>query len=141
MACSSCAKRAAERRAQRRKENTVNSNTDGARGDFTIKSVNSPAVVAGASKNPSEKVRIRYYGGGSLQAAGVGCRACGGGKKYVVTTSERIMFASEDVENGLFSQTFTIGHDYFVTEKQAEYLLGLTYQNRAGKIVHKFKKV
>lgn len=141
MTCSSCAKRAAMKSAQRAKEKASNSNVDSPRNDFILKSVNTPAIVAEASPNPSEKVRIRYYGGGSLQAAGTGCRACGGGRKYIVTTSERIMFASEDVENGLFSQVFTIGHDYFVTEKQAEYLLNLTYQNRAGKIVHKFKRV
>ena len=138
MACSSCA---ARRKARQAKEYKPNKVVESPRDDYTIKKVNSPAKVAEASQNPSERVRIRYYGGGSVQAAGTGCRACGGGKKYIVTTSETIMFASEDVENGLFKQTFTIGHDYFVTEKQAEYLLSLTYQNRAGRIVHKFKKV
>lgn len=141
MACSSCAKRAAERREQRRKENASKKPVERPADDFQVVETKSPAQVVQASPNPSQKVRVRYYGGGSLQAAGTGCRACGGGKKYIVTTSERIMFASEDVENGLFSQNFTIGHDYYVTEKQAEYLLTLTYQNRAGKIVHKFKKV
>lgn len=138
MTCSSCA---ARRKAQQTKEYKPNNVVESPRDDYTIKSINSPAKVVEASENPSGRVRIRYYGGGSVQVAGTGCRACGGGRKYVVTTSETIMFASEDAENGLFKQTFTIGHDYFVTEKQAEYLLSLTYQNRAGKIVHKFKKV
>lgn len=137
MGCSSCAKKAAQRKAQK----SIERASEAPQHVSEPSNVRSSAVVVEASQNPSEKVRLRYYGGGSLQAAGTGCRACGGGRKYVVTTSEKIMFASEDVENGLFSLNVTIGHDYFVTKKQAEYMLSMTYQNRAGKIVHKFKEV
>lgn len=141
MACGACAKRAAEERARMAKQNAASEGVKATVSGSNMVERKMPATVVEASSDPSQKVKIRYYGGGSLKAAGTGCRACGGGKRYIVTTSERIMFASEDVENGLFSQLFTIGHDYYVTEKQAEYLLSLTYQNKAGKVVYKFKKV
>lgn len=97
-------------------------------------------VVVEASADTSNKVKLRYFGGGSKKTTG-GCSTCHGSKGgYVVTTSETIRFVSEDAPGGLFVETFSIGHDYYVTEKQAEYLLTLTYRNRAGQIVHKFKK-
>ena len=97
-------------------------------------------VVVGKSDEDSAKVRLRYYGG-SIKKATVGCSTCSGKKGgYAVTTSETIRFVSEDAPGGMFVQTFQIGHDYYVTEKQAEYLLTLTYVNRAGQTVNKFKK-
>lgn len=96
-------------------------------------------TVVGKSENEG-KVRLRYFGG-TVKKATVGCSTCSGRKSgYAVTTSETIRFVSEDAPGGLFVQTFQIGHDYYVTEKQAEYLLTLTYTNRAGQTVHKFKK-
>lgn len=103
-----------------------------------------PAVegtVVGKSDSPYRKIRLRYYGGGSKVAVG-GCHTCHGGRRsYTVTTSETIRFVSEDAPDGMFKMTFSIGHDYYVTEKQAEYLLTLTYRNQAGQIVNKFQKV
>lgn len=102
----------------------------------------SVGVVVEKSENPQAKVRIRYYGGGTKKSTGSGCSTCHGTKKgYVVTTAETIQFVSEDENGGLFKRTFSIGHDYYVTEKQAEYLLTLEYRNRAGQIVKKFQKV
>ena len=99
------------------------------------------ATIAGKTEEGKALVHIRYYGGGSKKAVGTGCSTCRGKKGgYVVTTSETIQFVSEDAPNGLYKGTFSIGHDYYVTEKQAEYLLALTYTNRAGQVVHKFKK-
>lgn len=98
-------------------------------------------VVVKKSADPSAKVRIRYYGGGSKKSTG-GCSTCHGTKGgYTVTTAETIQFVSEDADNELFKMTFNIGHDYYVTEKQAEYLLTLTYRNRAGQVVNKFERV
>ena len=97
-------------------------------------------LIAGKSDTPN-RVRVVYYGGGSKVKTGSGCSTCRGGKGgYTITTSETIRFVSEDAPNGMFKETFSIGHDYYVTEKQAEYLLGLTYVNKAGQIVHKFKR-
>ena len=97
-------------------------------------------TVVGKSDNTDNKVKLRYYGG-SVKKAAVGCSTCSGSKSaYTVTTSETIIFVSEDAPGGLYKVTFQIGHDYYVTEKQAEYLLTLTYTNRAGQLVHKFQK-
>lgn len=94
-----------------------------------------------ASANPDAKVKLRYYGGGMKKNTG-GCSTCSGKKTgYSITTSETIRFVSADAPNGLFKMTFSIGHDYYVTEKQAEYLLGLTYVNKSGQTVYKFGKV
>lgn len=98
-------------------------------------------VVVEKSNNPQAKVRIRYYGGGTKKSTG-GCHTCHGSRGgYVVTTAETIQFVSEDSDNELFKMTFNIGHDYYVTDKQAEYLCSLTYRNRAGQIVNKFQRV
>lgn len=103
---------------------------------------NHEGIVVEKSNSPNAKIRIRYYGGGSKKSVGSGCHTCHGkGGGYVVTTSETIRFVSEDCPDGWFKMTFNIGHDYYVTEAQAEYLLTLEYRNRAGQIVKKFKKV
>lgn len=100
----------------------------------------SQGTVVGASENTENKVRLRYYGG-TIKKTTTGCSTCSGRKSgYAVTTSETIRFVSEDAPGNWFVQTFQIGHDYYVTEKQAEYLLSLTYVNKAGQTVHKFKK-
>lgn len=125
MACASCAKK---------KSTTKNVVADN-------RTKEEAAAIAGKTEAGKALVHIRYYGGGSKKSVGTGCSTCRGKKGgYVVTTSEVIQFVSEDVPNGLFKGTFSIGHDYYVTEKQAEYLLNLTYVNRAGQVVHKFKK-
>lgn len=101
----------------------------------------SPARVIKAS-DTTEKVLLRYYGGGSGTTKVRGCRSCGGGKvKYATITSERIMFASEDSPNGFFNLLVSVGHDYWVTRSQADYMLTLTYKNKAGQEVHKFKEI
>lgn len=97
-----------------------------------------------ASADTSKKVRLRYFGGGvkRVNTTGTGCSTCRGGRgNYANVTAETITFVSEDEPSGLFRQVVTAGHDIFVTEKQAQYLLSLTYQNRGGEVVHKFKKV
>lgn len=101
-----------------------------------------PAMVVPKSKT-AELVKLRYYGGGSAtKKTGGGCRACGSGKgSYTTVTSETIMFVSEDASNSIFKQTFQIGHDYYVTRNQADYLLSLTYHSKAGVEQHKFKEV
>lgn len=86
------------------------------------------------------KVQVRYYGGGMTRQTS-GCSSCGSQGKYALTTSEIISFVSEDSPNGWFSQMFSVGHDYWVTKKQAERLLKETFTNPAGQVVHKFKVV
>lgn len=98
-----------------------------------------PLIVA-ASDDTTKKVVLRYYGGG-MALKTTGCRSCGSTGKYTMRTTERIEFASDDAPNGWFSQTFTIGTDYYVTENQAKYLLSLTFVNRAGQVANKFKEV
>lgn len=95
-----------------------------------------------AEKSKSKKkVKLRYLGGG-YSTQGQGCRSCGGtGTKYKFVSSERIQFVSEDSPEGWFSVLFTVGHDYYVTQKQAEYLLTLTYTSKAGRVVNKFEKL
>lgn len=101
----------------------------------------SVGTVVEASESPSNKVRLRYFGGGSKVSTGGGCSTCKGSKGgYVIKTTETIRFVSEDEPDGWFSQTFSIGRDYYVTPNQAEYLLTLTYRNPAGQTVHKFIK-
>lgn len=97
-----------------------------------------------ASATPEKKVRLRYFGGGVKKIAqtGTGCSTCRSGRGgYANVNAETITFVSEDEPTGLFRRLVTAGHDIYVTEKQAEYLLSLTYQNRGGEVVHKFKKV
>lgn len=98
-----------------------------------------PLIVAKSEDNTG-KVRIRYYGGG-LALKTSGCRSCGSSGQYTLTTTETISFASDDAPYGWFSQTFTVGHDYFVTRNQADYLLKLTFRNKAGQVANKFKEV
>lgn len=86
-------------------------------------------------------VKLRYYGGG-YSTKGGGCKSCGGtGTSYTFVTTETIQFVSEDEVDGMFKRKFTVGHDYLVTEKQAEYLLTLTFRSKAGRTTYKFKKV
>lgn len=139
MACGSCAERARKRKlAEQMKMD--NSTPQRAYASSNVVK-NTPAKVVEASKT-TEKVMLRYYGGGSGTTRVRGCRSCGGGKvKYATVTSERIMFASEDAPNGFFNLLVSVGHDYLVTRSQADYMLTLTYKNNAGQIVHKFKEV
>lgn len=140
MGCSSCGGG---------KLHTINPNKDKANSQAPIKVVKQamPESLSGkpvaASADPSRKVRLRYYGGGVRKSAtGIGCSTCRGGKSnYVNTTSETITFVSDDEPSGLFRELVTVGHDIYVTEKQAEFLLTLTYINKGGQTVHKFKKV
>ena len=95
-----------------------------------------------APKSNSEKlVRLRYYGGGFTYRPSVGCRSCASKGKYALTTSETIRFASDDAPDGWFQQVFSAGHEYYVTEQQAKYLLMLSFMNRAGQKAYKFKEV
>lgn len=96
-------------------------------------------LIVGASTSKN-LVKLRYYGGGMGHTTS-GCHACGSAGRYALKTSETIQFASDDSSGGWFSKRFDSGHDYYVTEKQAEYLLTLTYSNPAGQVIHKFKKV
>ena len=97
-------------------------------------------VVVHASEDPKKKVKIRYYGSGVKKVTG-GCSTCRGKSGgYSVKTTETIQFVSEDSPNNWFKQTFSIGHDYYVTENQADYLPSLTYVNKAGQTVNKFLK-
>lgn len=98
--------------------------------------------VVEKSEDPSKKVRLRYFGGEARKGTGTGCSTCGGSKNsYVKTTSETITFVSEDEPNKLFRRLVSIGQDIYVTRKQADYLLTLSYQNRGGELVHKFKEI
>lgn len=138
MACSSCAERARKRQLAEQAERKENPQRVYASSNVVK---NTPARVVEASKS-KELVLLRYYGGGSGTARVRGCRSCGGGKiKYATITSERIMFASEDAPNGFFNLLVSVGHDYYVTRSQADYMLTLTYKNKGGQIVHKFKEV
>ena len=99
-------------------------------------------LIVEKSKDPKVTVKLQYYGGGMRRKkSGAGCSACGGGGKYALVTSERITFASDDAKKGIFSQDFSVGRTYFVTQKQADYLLSLTFTNPAGQTAHKFKVV
>lgn len=139
MACSSCAERARKRKLAEQMKKDTNAPARVYASSNVVK--NTPAKVVEAS-NTTEKVMLRYYGGGSGTTRTRGCRSCGGSRvKYATITSERIQFASEDAPNGYFNLFVTVGHDYAVTRSQADYMLTLTYKNRAGKIVHKFKEV
>lgn len=96
------------------------------------------ASLVVAKSDSDVKVHLRYYGGG-LTRQTTGCSSCGSQGKYALTTSETIQFPSDDAPMGWFSQFFTVGEDYWVTEKQAERLLKETFTNAAGQIVNKFK--
>lgn len=100
-----------------------------------------PATVVPRSTT-NERVKLRYYGGGMTKKVSSGCSTCRGGKNsYSVTTTETIMFVSDDAPNGLFKQTFSVGHNYYVTRNQADYLLKLTYRDVAGNAQPKFKEI
>lgn len=99
-------------------------------------------LMAGKSTG-SKLVKLRYYGGGmSAKREGTGCKTCGGGRsRYSVVTKEQIMFVSEDAPNGLYKETVSVGHDYYVTEEQAKVMLQMTYRDAAGKVKNKFKEI
>lgn len=105
-----------------------------------LKKVSIDAVV-GKSKNPDVKVGVIYYGGGMVHKSWeANCSSCSGGRgKMSLLTSETIMFASDDAPGGMFKMLFQAGRTYYVTEKQAEYLLTLTYTGASGETVNKFK--
>lgn len=102
--------------------------------------IKNPGVVP-ASEN-DKLVKLRYYGGGMTKRVSTGCSTCHGGKtSYSVTTSETIMFVSDDAPNGLYKETVTAGHNYYVTRNQADYMLKLTYKDAAGRTQPKFKEI
>lgn len=106
-----------------------------------VSKVSNDIAYAGRSQDPTKRVCLIYNGGGSKLNTTGGCRSChGSSQRYSTVTNETIMFVSEDEHNQIFKRTFSIGHDYWVTEAQAEYLLSLTYINRTGQTVHKFTK-
>lgn len=127
MACSGCGRKATVSRKMVEK--------------IANKEVSNDQYIVKASENPEKKVKLRYYGGGMQLKSGTGCASCGSAGKYSLVTAENIMFASDDAPNGMFSQFFQVGRDYYVTEKQAEYLLSLVFTNKAGQTVNKFKKL
>lgn len=105
-----------------------------------LKIWNNAAIVA-ASDNPADTVIVRFYGGGMVRQVKSGCSGCGGSSVYAMQTTKTISFASEDSPNGVFKMTFEQGHDYPVTQKQAERLLTMTYVNPAGQTVNMFKLI
>lgn len=100
-------------------------------------------LIVEKSKNPDVKVGLVYYGGGMIHKPWEAhCSSCSGGLGRVsLLTSETIMFASDDAPNGMFKMLFQSGRTYYVTEKQAEYLLTLTFLNQNGERANKFKKL
>lgn len=97
-----------------------------------------------AAKSASDKlVHLRYKGGGmAAKRSPQGCKTCGGSRsRYQVVTMEQIMFVSEDAPNGIFKQTVSVGHDYYVTEEQAKILLAMEYKDLGGKVKHKFEEI
>lgn len=107
-----------------------------------VDAVPESSIMAGRSSS-NKLVNLRYKGGGmAAKRSGSGCRTCGGSRtRYQVVTTEQIMFVSEDAPNGIFRETFSVGHNYWVTEEQAKYLLEMTYKDMGGKIQHKFEEV
>lgn len=100
-------------------------------------------LMAGKSAS-SNLVKLRYQGGGmaTKHKSGSGCKSCGGSRsQYSVVTKEQIMFVSDDAPNGLFKETFSVGHDYYVTEEQAKILLSMEYKDMGGKVKHKFEEI
>lgn len=141
MACSACAEKARQRRAveEMNKLQGINAPQRVYASSNVVKNTTAKVVE---KSDTTERVLLRYYGGGSGTTKVRGCRSCGGGKvKYATVTSERIMFASEEAPNGFFNLLVSVGHDYLVTRAQADYMLTLTYKNKAGQEVHKFKEV
>lgn len=98
-------------------------------------------LIAPKSENPEAKVKLEYCGGGMKRKTTGGCQSCKGGGKFSLVTTERIQFPSDDCKKGIFSQEFTAGRSYFVTEKQSERLLAMTFTAPSGQVAHKFKRV
>lgn len=126
MGCSSCAHQHTERTAPAISTKTV--------------PVDREPLIVKKSDSTEGKVKLRYYGGG-LALKTTGCRSCGSTGQYTLTTTETISFASDDTPGGWFSQVFSVGHEYYVTRNQADYLLKLTFRNKAGQLANKFKEV
>lgn len=87
-------------------------------------------------------IRLRYYGG-SFEAKKTGCASCG---RHTATSRSRVMsesiqFPSDVTPTGLKTVLFSVGRDYFVTEYEADHLLGMTFVNINGVSEPKFKKV
>lgn len=139
MTCGACAERARRAAAEARKNAANVTPTFVPSTETTLKKT--VALPLAEKSETDALVKLRYNGGG-YSTHGHGCRSCGGtGTKYTFVTSETISFVSEDSADGYFKRLFTVGHDYYVTEKQAEYLLTLTFRSRAGKTVHKFERM
>lgn len=130
MPCSSCGQSKVRKVSPQRVQEVKNTNA---------RSSTSQPLIAPASTN-KKMVKLRYYGGGMTYQTS-GCHSCGSSGKYALTTSETIQFASDDSPMGWFSKRFDVGRDYYVTEKQAEYLLKETFTNQAGQVINKFKVV
>lgn len=98
-------------------------------------------LYAPKSADPSKKVKLTYNGGGTSKKKSVGCSSCHAGRAtYSVTTTETIVFVSEDAQNMIYKETVSVGHSYYVTEEQAKVMLSLTYMDKSGQRVHKFTK-
>lgn len=128
MSCSNCGKK----RKSTISSNDVNNTTPVAK---------TPVGKVVPKSKTNKKVRVRYYGGGITAKKVSRCASCGSAKgSYQRLTNETIMFASDDEPNGLFMKPMSAGHDYWVTEEQAKYLLeNETFYDQAGGIAHKFK--
>lgn len=133
MGCSSCGAKRQVKIEQPEKKVSVK---------YTARAVQPVSGVVVPRSTTNERVKLRYYGGGMSKKVSSGCSTCRGGKTaYAVTTSEVIMFVSEDAPNGIFKEKFSVGHNYYVTRAQADYLLKLKYRDVAGKEQPKFKEV
>lgn len=142
MACSSCAQKKLAKQKELAKQVEV---ANESRNKQVAKAIptdmkESDMLYAKRSEDPTKKVRLVYNGGGAKRKA-TGCSTCHGGRKtYAVTTTETIIFVSEDSPNMIYKETVSVGHSYYVTEEQAKVMLSMTYRNPSGQTVHKFSK-
>ena len=73
-----------------------------------VKEDNTKSYVVEESVDPTDKVKLRYYGGGSKVSTRGGCSTCRGkSSNYAVTTSETIQLVSKDAPGGFFKQFWT----------------------------------
>lgn len=143
MTCHSCAEKAKRANAARKAEHAAAQKITKFEQSKRIPNdmKEDDMLYAPKSADPSKKVKLVYNGGGHTRKKSVGCTTCHGGKaSYSVTTSETIIFVSEDCNNNIYKETFSVGHSYYVTEEQAKVLLSLTYVSHSGKTAHKFTK-
>lgn len=142
MTCASCkqkSKKAKEVKAKEAAVATAAMNAERAK-KIPTDMKESDMLYAPRSADQSKKVRLIYNGGGTKKKTG-GCSTCHGGRPtYAVTTTETIMFVSEDVPTMVYKETVSVGHSYYVTEEQAKVMLGMTFTNQSGQKVHKFTK-